>query len=65
MEFDHLSESRQLKLVVLGILTDLATLQSHLEDKIFAFRLQMLLLTARSIQLQIHRENPDLGDVIA
>lgn len=64
MEFDHLSESRQLEHVVLEILTDLATLQSHLEDKIFAFRLQMLLLTARSIQLRIHRENPDLGDVI-
>lgn len=65
MEFDHLSESRQLELVVFEILTDLATLQSHLEDKIFAFRLQMLVLTARSIHLQIHPENPDLGDVIA
>lgn len=63
MEFDHLSESRQLELVVLEILTDLATLQSHLKDKIFAFRLQML--TDRSINLRIHRENPDLGDVIA
>lgn len=51
MEFDHLSESRQLELVVLKMLTDLATLQSHLEDKIFAFRLQMLLQTERSTNL--------------
>lgn len=46
LKFDHLLKPRQLKFIVLEILTDLTTLESNLENNKCLIRIEMFFQTA-------------------